>query len=111
MGKAATDPVGLLRAFVTVLCLCSIVGLVLTVVFSFEEPNAPLLLGSAVLLLTAAISVLAHVAFTRVLSRSQKRVWLRLLTGRRAVYAWREYLCSDDLGAAAVRIEDARAHR
>ena len=111
MWKTATDSVLLLRAFVTALCLFSMVGLVLTLVLGFEEPNAALLLGSAVLLLTAVLSVFAHVAFTRALSRSQKRRWLRLLTGRRAVWAWREYLSSDDLGAAAARIEDARARR
>lgn len=111
MWKTATDSVLLLRGFVSALCLCSIVGLAVTLVFSFEEPNAPLLLGSAVLLLTAVVSVFAHVTFTRALSRSQKRLWLRLLTGRRAVWASREYPSSADLGAAAVRIEDTRAGR
>jgi hypothetical protein len=111
MWKTGTHSVALLRRFVTALCLCSMVGLVLTVAFSFEEPNAALLFGSSVLLLTAVVSVFAHVALTRTLSRSQKRLWLQLLTGRRAVSAWTEYLSSDDLSAAATRVAQNRPAR
>jgi hypothetical protein len=48
-------------------------GLLLTVVFGFEAPNDTLLLLSSGLLLTAVISVFAHLGFTRRLNRSQKR--------------------------------------
>ena len=111
MLKAAADSRVLLRALVITLFVCSMAGLVLTMVFSFEEPNNALLLGSSTLLLMAIVSVFAHVALTGTLNRSQKRTWLRLLTGRKAVRAWAEYLSSDDPRAAAARLRNEESVR
>jgi O-antigen/teichoic acid export membrane protein len=103
MWKAAMDSLTVLRALVTVLSICAVVGLVLTALFGFEEPNDTLLLLSSGLLLTAVAAVFVHLGFTRSLNRSQKRMWLHHLTGRRAVRAWAEYLSCDDLRDAAIR--------
>lgn len=111
MLKAAVDSRVLLRALVTTLFVCSMAGLVLTMVFSFEEPHNALLLGSSALLLIAIVSVFAHIALTGALNRPQKRTWLRLLTGRQAAWAWAEYLSSDDLRAAAIRLRDEESAR
>jgi hypothetical protein len=109
--KTAAHSLAFLRALVSVLFVCSITGLMLTVVFSFEEPNTVLLLGSAGLLVTAVVSVFAHLALSRTLNGAQKRRWLGLLTGRRAVSAWAEYLSCDDLRAAASRLSEADSAR
>ena len=112
--KVATDSRRLLRTFVTVLFICAIAGLVLTAGFGFEEPNARLLLLSSGLLFAAVVAVLAHVIVSGALTHSQKCVWLRRLTGRRAAWAWGEYLSCDDVRAAASRFaeEDAAStHR
>jgi hypothetical protein len=91
-----------LRTVVTVLFVFAIAGLVLTVVFGFEEPNNTLLLLSSGLLLTAILAVFAHLAVTEELNRSEKRIWLAQLTGRKAPWALCEYLTCDDLRATAV---------
>jgi hypothetical protein len=110
--RIAADSLLLLRALVAVLFACSMAGFVLTMVFGFEEPNEPLLLASSGLLLTAIAAVFAHLGFTRTLNRPQKRIWLRLLTGRRAASAWSEYLSCDDLAATAGRLgEQVSARR
>ena len=110
--KAATDSRTLLRPVVSVLFICAIAGLVLTAVFGFEEPNASLLFLSSGLLFAAIFAVLVHLAVTGALTRAQKRIWLTRLTGRRAAWAWGEYLTCDDLGAAAMRftVENATSH-
>jgi len=108
LSKGTADSLTLVRALVTVLFVCAMAGLVLTAVFGFEQPNNTLLLLSSGLLLTAIVAVFAHLGLTRVLNRSQKRLWFHQLTGRRAVWAWAEYLTCDDLRAAAMRsAEDA----
>lgn len=101
--ETKTDSLVLLRAIVTVLLVCATAGLVLTMVFGFEEPNNTLLLLSSGLLLSAIAAVFVHLGVTRRLNRSEKRTWLRQLTGRRAVRAWREYLVSGDVRGAAIR--------
>ena len=98
-----------LRALVTVLFVFAMAGLVLTVVLGFEEPNNTLLLLSSGLLLTAIVAVFAHLGVTEELNRSEKRIWLAQLTGRRATWAWSEYLTCDDLRAAAVSFVDEQA--
>ena len=100
MWKGA-DSLTLLRAFVTVLFVCAMAGLVLTVLFGFEEPNDTLLFLSCGLVLAAIVAVFAHLAATRLLNRAQKRLWLHRLTGRQAASAWAEYLTCDNLRAAA----------
>lgn len=104
--KMATDSRAFLRPFVSVLFLCAIVGLILAAVFGFEEPIDRLLLPAAGLLLAAIAAVLLHLAVTRALTRPQKRAWLARLTGRRAAWAWGEYLTCDDLAAAADRFAE-----
>ena len=106
ISKVGVNPRLLLRALIAVMVTCSMAGLLLTMVFSFEEPNGPLLLVSLGLLMAAVIAVFAHLAFTRALDTRQKRMWLRLLCGRRAGRAWAEYLGCDDLLAAADRLSD-----
>ena len=106
MWKTAGDSVSLLRGLVSVLFVCAMTGLVLTALFGFEEPNYILLPLSSGLLLTALVAAFAHLSVTRVLNRSQKRIWLHQLTGRRAVWAWAEYLACDDLRAAAIRFAE-----
>jgi hypothetical protein len=111
MWKAPADSLTLLRALVTVLSICAMAALVLTALFGFEEPNDTLMLLSSGLLLTAIAAVFAHLGFTRSLNRSQKRIWFRQLTGRRAVRAWSEYLTCDDLRAAAIRFGNVASGR
>ena len=104
--KVATDSRTFLRTFVTVLFVCANAGLLLTALFGFEEPNDRLLLFSFGVLIAATVAVLVHLGVTRSLTRPQKRVWLRRLTGRRAASAWGEYLTCDDLRAAAIRFAE-----
>ena len=101
----------LLRALVVVLLVCAMTGLVLTAVFGFEEPNTTLLLVSSGSLVTAVLAVFGHLALNRVLDRSQKRMWLTQLTGRRAMFAWAEYLACDDLRAAVRQLAQEAATR
>ena len=103
VSKAAADPRTFLRAVVSVLFVCALAGLVLTGVFGFEAPNDRLLLLSTGLLFTVLVAVLVHLGVTKALTRQQKGIWLRELTGRRAAWAWGEYLSCDDLRAAANR--------
>jgi len=105
--KTAADSRTFLRGLVAVLFVCAMAGLGLTAVFGFEEPDNTLLFLSSGLLLIAIVAVFAHLGVTRVLSRSQKRIWLQQLVGRRAIWAWPEYLSCDDLRAAATRFSAA----
>jgi hypothetical protein len=109
--KTAADSLTRLRALVTALFVCALAGFALTVLFGFEEPNNTLLLVSSGLLLSAILAVFAHLGVTRILSRAEKRRWLNQLTGRRAVWAWGEYLTCDDLRAAAIRFEEEATAR
>jgi hypothetical protein len=95
-----------LRVTVAVLVVCGMVGLALTALFGFEEPNTILLLLSAGLLFGAALTVFAHAGLTRVLTPAQRRIWLHQFTGRRAPWAFGEYLNSDDPAAAAIRFTE-----
>ncbi len=94
-------PVPRLRTLVTILVVFAIAGLVLLVVLGFEEPNNTLLLLSSSLLLAAIVAVLVHLGVTEELNRSEKRIWLAQLAGRKAPLAWSEYLSCDDLRARA----------
>jgi hypothetical protein len=91
------------RLTVTALFVCGIAGLLLTAVLGFEAPNDILIGASAALLCGAALTLFVHLAVTRTLTGAQKRMWFRHLTGRRAPWAWSDYMTADDLGAAAVR--------
>jgi hypothetical protein len=91
----------LLRTVVTVLFVLAMAALVLTLVLAFEEPNNTLLLLSSGLLLAIIVAVFAHLAVTDELNRSEKRIWLVHLTGRKAPWAFADYLRCDDLRATA----------
>jgi hypothetical protein len=72
------------------------VALAGAVVFGFEQANGTMLLVSSLLLFAGPAAILAQVTFTHALSREEKRLWLRALTGRRALRAWSLYLASAD---------------
>jgi hypothetical protein len=67
-----------------------------TGVLGFEEPNAWLLLIAAGLALAAPAAVLAHLVLTRELSREEKWMWVRELTGGSAASALADYLRTFD---------------
>jgi len=95
-----------------ILSLFGIVGLGLMALFGFEQPNSLLLLVSSVLVLAAPVGVLVHLVVTRELTREEKRVWIRALTGPRAPWALSDYLACGDRPAAARRFaEEALAKR
>ena len=99
----------LLRLTVTVLFVCGIAGLILTALLGFEAPNDTLIGASAGLLCGAVLTVFVHLGVTRTLTRAQKRIWFRHLTGRKAAWAWSDYVASDDLGATALRFSSAHS--
>jgi Mn2+/Fe2+ NRAMP family transporter len=93
----------LLRAF-ALSSAAGIVGLALTAFLGFEEPDTTLVVVSSVLLFAAPVAMLVHLSLTRELTRQEKRIWLRQLTGRRAARAFSEYLTSQDRRATARRL-------
>jgi hypothetical protein len=94
------------------LSLFGIVGLGLTALFGFEKPNSMLLLVSSVLVLAAPVAMLVHLGATRELTRQEKRIWIRELTGSRAPWAFSDYVTCDDRPATARRLaEEAQARR
>jgi hypothetical protein len=102
------------RLFVAlaILSVFGTVGLCLTALFGFEEPNSTLLLVSSLLVLAAPVAMLVHLVLTRELTRQERRIWIRELTGPRAPWAFSDYLISDDRSAAARRLaEEALARR
>lgn len=78
------------------LTIAGAAALAMTVFLGFEEPNALLLLVSAMLLCAAPAAMLSHLATTDELTREEKRIWLRALIGRHALSAWSVYLTSTD---------------
>jgi hypothetical protein len=100
------EPMGRQPAF-RILHVCaglSIVGLVglgLTALLGFEEPDSAWLAISAIFVIAAPAAALVHLAVTRTLTREDKRVWMKELAGRRAPWALSQYLTCDDRRAAA----------
>ena len=90
----------------TLLSLAGIVGLGLTALLAFEKPNSMLLLVSSLLVLATPVAMLVHLSATRELTREEKRIWIRQLTGPRAPWAFSEYVTSDDRPATARRLEE-----
>jgi hypothetical protein len=88
-----------LRGLVVSLLVLGFAGLILTTVLAFEEPNTALLLLSTCLLIVPPAAVFAHLFITRELTPAQRRAWFRRLTGRRALWAFGEYLSGLDPGA------------
>ncbi len=94
------------------LSLLGIAGLVLTFVLGFETPNTVLLATSGALAFAAPLAVLWHFVATRGLTTTEKRMWIRELTGADACSAISEYMTSPDLKASARRrAEHAAARR
>jgi hypothetical protein len=75
----------------------------LTIVLAFETPDTTLLAVSALLVFTFPLAALWHLAATRTLTRAEKRLWLRELTGAEAFSAMSDYVRSPDLRATAQR--------
>jgi hypothetical protein len=91
------------RNVVLTASLLGLAGIALSVLLPFEEPDHALLVLSSALVFTPIASVFAHVKLTGALTRGQRRMWLRQLTGRKAVWALGDYLTCEDLGSAADR--------
>jgi len=83
-----------------VLSAVGVVGLALTALAGFEEPNNTLLLVSAALVLAAPVAMLSHVSVTSELTRQEKRAWIRRLASARAPRVFAEYLTCPDRRAA-----------
>jgi len=80
------------------------VGLAVTAVIGFEEPNNALLLTSFILMLVAPVAMLVHLARTRELTSRERRIWIRQFAGPRAPRAFSAYLTSHDRSATAERL-------
>jgi Mn2+/Fe2+ NRAMP family transporter len=86
------------------LSVFGMVGLAVTVMLGFEEPNNTLFLSSSVLMFAAPVAMLTHLIFTRELTLGEKRIWIRQLAGRHAARAFSAYLASHDRSATADRL-------
>jgi hypothetical protein len=91
----------------TALSVCGMGGLAAIGLLGFEEPDTTLLLISSAFVFAAPIAVLVHLGFTRELTREEKRIWIRELTGRQAPWAFSNYLTSEHRRATARRLADA----
>ena len=85
------------------LSLLGLVGLLLTLALGFETPNTAMLSVSAALMFAAPLAALWHFIATQSLTRAEKRIWIRELTGAEAFSAIAEYMRSTDLRASAMR--------
>ena len=92
------------------LSLLGLVGLLLALAFGFETPNAALI-TAALLIFAAPLAAVWHFAVTRTLTPTEKRVWIRELTGANAFSAIAEYMRSPDLRAGARRRSGPRQKR
>jgi len=73
------------------LSLLGLAGLVLTFILGFETPNTALLATSGTLTFAAPVAVLWHLAITGTLTTTEKRIWIRELTGAEAWSSISEY--------------------
>ena len=87
-----------------VMTVFGLVGLCITAIVGFEEPNNTLLLFSVLLGLAAPAVALVHLMFTKELTRREKSMWLRHLAGPHAARVFRMYLTSGDRAASALRL-------
>lgn len=94
------------RAFATLpyITLLGGAGLVLTVVFGFEDPDLRWLAGSGALLAVAPLGLLLHLAFTGDLSRRDKRLWLESFAGMKDPRLFPEYFTSRSRSLATRRL-------
>jgi hypothetical protein len=96
-----------------VLSVVGMVGLAVTAVVGFEEPNNALWLTSFVLMLVAPVAMLVHLARTRKRTSRERRIWIRQFAGPRAPRAFSAYLTSHDRSVTAERLAAealARSH-
>jgi hypothetical protein len=95
-----------------VLTVVGIVGIVVTAMLGFEEPNTPMLLVSGAMTLAAPITALMHLTVTRGLTHDEKRIWLKEFGSAEVWSALSEYLSSGNLrGSAKRRARNALARR
>ena len=80
-----------------------IVGLAVTAVVGFEEPNNALSLTSFVLMLVAPVAT-SYTWRRRELTSRERRIWIRQFAGPRAPRAFSAYLTSHDRSATAERL-------
>jgi hypothetical protein len=90
-GRAAAIEQAVLAAL-PILFILGFAGIVVTVATGFEEPNAALLLFSALALLAPLVATLVHLLSNKELTPAGKRAWLRQLVGKHAAQAWSSYL-------------------
>jgi hypothetical protein len=91
-------------ALLPYITLVGCAGLLLTVVFGFEEPDVRWLAGSSALLAVAPLGLLLHLTFTRELNRREKRLWLTSFAGLKDPGLFAEYFTSQSRGAATQRL-------
>jgi hypothetical protein len=87
------------RSFGTWLASSLVLGVVtlaLTTFLAFEEPNGPLLTLSCAFVLAVPVALLGHLSLTRELTRAEKGMWIRELTGARAASALSDYISGTD---------------
>ena len=87
-----------------VLSVVGMVGLAMTAIVGFEEPNNALLLFSFVLVFAAPAAMLVHLTVTRELTLAQKRTWIRQLASARVARVFSAYLTCHDRSATAERL-------
>jgi hypothetical protein len=100
-----------IRHAVTGLSLVGLAGLLLTLLFGFEEPNAILLWPCSATALAAPVVVVIHLAYTETLAADKKRAWWTSFAGANVFSAVSEYLSSPDLAASAERRAIERERR
>ena len=103
---------GGVRRSVAVLSMIGMVGLVVTTMLGFEEPNALMFWGSAAMALAAPIWIVVHLSVTRALTHDEKQIWLKEFGSAQVWSALSEYLSSTNLSESAKRrVRDARGRR
>ncbi len=85
--------------------LLGLVGLFVVVLLGFEEPHPVMLVVAAVLVLSAPLGMLVHLASTTELSPQEKRLWWRSLLGKNL------WLLNSYFRPEARRAATARLHR
>jgi hypothetical protein len=90
-----------------------VVTLALMTFLAFEEPNEALLTLSSALVVAVPAGLLVHLSLTRGLTRAEKRMWIRELTGPRVASALSDYITATDRRATLLRriecVRDASA--
>ena len=86
--------------------IAGMIALALTIVLGFETPNTPLYVLSVVLVLSAPVGVLLHLAFSHRLTRDEKRAWAKALTRPHSARAFSAYVGSPDRRAALARLRE-----